>query len=152
GWYAVLQVPTYEPEEEFALRLLVENGVSVHPGFFFDFPHETFVVVSLLPPPDRFAAGIFRILRHFDCSARTGPNESASRRSDRSAVFLSIDSKLGNRRAARCRADGVVADERRITCVAVAAAQRDGTGAAVAVFGHQRDGNRSDFYPSAWYS
>jgi len=75
GWYAVLQVPTYEPEEEFALRLLVEDGVSVHPGFFFDFPHETFVVVSLLPPPDRFTDGISRIVRHFDCSARMGPNE-----------------------------------------------------------------------------
>jgi len=74
GWYAVLQVPTYEPEEEFALRLLTEDGVSVHPGFFFDFPHESFVVVSLLPPPDRFADGIFRILRHFDCNARTCPN------------------------------------------------------------------------------
>jgi hypothetical protein len=34
----------------------------VHPGFFFDFPHEAFLVVSLLPPADVFAEGIRRVL------------------------------------------------------------------------------------------
>jgi hypothetical protein len=34
----------------------------VHPGFFFDFAHEAFLVVSLLPEPDTFAEGIRRLL------------------------------------------------------------------------------------------
>lgn len=54
GWYAVLQVPATVPEEERVLRLLAEHGVLVHPGYFFDFPREAFLVVSLLPPPETF--------------------------------------------------------------------------------------------------
>jgi hypothetical protein len=37
--------------------------VLVHPGFFFDFGSEAYVVVSLLPQPDRFDEGIDRICR-----------------------------------------------------------------------------------------
>ena len=36
--------------------------IVVHPGFFFDFPHEAFLVVSLLPPPAIFAEGIRRVM------------------------------------------------------------------------------------------
>lgn len=72
GWYAVLQVPTFESEEDLVLRLLTEDNVLVHPGYFFDFSRESFLVVSLLPRPERFAAGIARILRHFDCTRSTG--------------------------------------------------------------------------------
>ena len=36
----------------------------MHPGFFFDFPHEAFVVVSLLPPEDVFADAFGRVLRY----------------------------------------------------------------------------------------
>jgi alanine-synthesizing transaminase len=67
GWYGVLQVPTFESEEDLVLRLLT-GGVLTHPGYFFDFPRESFLVVSLLPPETSFAAGIARVLRHFDCS------------------------------------------------------------------------------------
>ena len=65
GWYAVLQVPSLESEEDLVLRLLGE-GVLVHPGYFFDFPRESFLIVSLLPPEAAFADGISRVLRHFD--------------------------------------------------------------------------------------
>jgi aspartate/methionine/tyrosine aminotransferase len=68
GWYAVLQVPSLEPEDDLVVRLLTEHAVLVHPGFFFDFPREAFLVVSLLPPADVFADGIGRVLRHFDCT------------------------------------------------------------------------------------
>ena len=68
GWYAVLQVPSLEPEDDLVVRLLTEDAVLVHPGFFFDFPREAFLVVSLLPPTDVFADGIGRVLRHFDCA------------------------------------------------------------------------------------
>jgi alanine-synthesizing transaminase len=67
GWNAVVQVPSLEAEEDLVLRLLTTDGVLVHPGYFFDFPREPFIVVSLLPPEAIFAGGIARILRHFDC-------------------------------------------------------------------------------------
>ena len=67
GWYAVLQVPSLESEEELVLRLLTE-GVLTHPGYFFDFPRESYLIVSLLPPESAFADGISRVLRHFNCS------------------------------------------------------------------------------------
>ena len=70
GWYAVLQVPSLEPEEDLVLRMLAADEVLVHPGYFFDFPRESFLVVSLLPPPPTFAAGIARVLRLFDCRVR----------------------------------------------------------------------------------
>ena len=62
GWYAVLQVPATETEEERVVRLLAEDGVLVHPGYFFDFPREAYLVVSLLPPEAVFAEGLDRVL------------------------------------------------------------------------------------------
>jgi hypothetical protein len=66
GWYGVLRVPSIMSEEDLVLHLLAEDGVLVHPGYFFDFPRESFLVVSLLPPAEQFAAGISRILSRFD--------------------------------------------------------------------------------------
>jgi aspartate/methionine/tyrosine aminotransferase len=57
GWSAVVRVPRHPGEEERALRLLTRHGLRVHPGFFFDFPAEAFLVVSLLGPEDEFARG-----------------------------------------------------------------------------------------------
>src|SRR5262249_22086027 len=71
GWYAVLQVPTLESEEDLVLGLLTRDRVLTHPGYFFDFPRESFLVVSLLTPPAPFQDGIARVLRHFDCNPRT---------------------------------------------------------------------------------
>jgi aspartate/methionine/tyrosine aminotransferase len=56
GWYAVLRVGIDPPEEERCLALL-DAGVQVHPGYFFDFPSPGFLVVSLLPAQDAFAQG-----------------------------------------------------------------------------------------------
>jgi hypothetical protein len=67
GWYAIVRVPSIAPEEELAVTLLVDEGVLAHPGYFFDFPGEAFLVVSLLPPTADFAEGIGRLLRHFAC-------------------------------------------------------------------------------------
>jgi aspartate/methionine/tyrosine aminotransferase len=66
GWCAVVQVPAILPEEELTLSLLEKDGVLVHPGYFFDFPREAFLVLSLLPEPPRFAAGLQRILSRLD--------------------------------------------------------------------------------------
>jgi aspartate/methionine/tyrosine aminotransferase len=63
GWSAVVRVPATAPEEQIVLGLLAEEQVLVHPGYFFDFPHEAFLVVSLLPPPAVFAEGLARVVR-----------------------------------------------------------------------------------------
>ena len=62
GWYAVLQVPTLRTEEELVLDLLVSDGVLAHPGYFFDFPRESYLVVSLLVPEAEFSEGVERLL------------------------------------------------------------------------------------------
>jgi alanine-synthesizing transaminase len=62
GWSAVLRVPAIRSEEELVLELLERDAVLVHPGFFFDFPHEAFLIVSLLPDPTLFAEGLRRAL------------------------------------------------------------------------------------------
>jgi alanine-synthesizing transaminase len=63
GWTAVVRVPAIVPEETLALDLLREDGVLAHPGFFFDFPREAYLVVSLLPPPPEFTAAVERLCR-----------------------------------------------------------------------------------------
>ena len=65
----MLQVPSLASEEDLALELLTADGVWTHPRYFFDFPRESFLVVSLLTPEAAFADGVSRILRHFACSA-----------------------------------------------------------------------------------
>jgi aspartate/methionine/tyrosine aminotransferase len=62
GWSVVLRVPSTISEEHLILDLLEKDDVLVHPGFFFDFPHEAFVVLSLLPPPAVFDEGVRRVL------------------------------------------------------------------------------------------
>ncbi len=63
GWSAVLQVPATRSEDEWAILLLERERVIVHPGYFFDFPREAFLVVSLLPSPDVFADAVGRLRR-----------------------------------------------------------------------------------------
>ena len=62
GWYAPLRLPHTRSEEDWALTFLREDGVYVHPGHFFDFASEAYVVTSLLTPEDAFADGIARIV------------------------------------------------------------------------------------------
>jgi aspartate/methionine/tyrosine aminotransferase len=63
GWSAVLRFPATRTDEEMALTLLGEHDTLVQPGYFFDFPRGTFIVVSLLPPPACFDAGIEAMLK-----------------------------------------------------------------------------------------
>jgi hypothetical protein len=53
GWSAVMQVPASQSEEALVLRLVEDAGVIVHPGYYFDFPREAFVVVSPPSSPTR---------------------------------------------------------------------------------------------------
>jgi alanine-synthesizing transaminase len=61
GWYAILQVPRTQSEEERALTLLREHDVLVQPGFFFDFESEAFLVLSLMCEPATFTEGVHHI-------------------------------------------------------------------------------------------
>jgi len=65
GWYAVLRVPATRSDEDLAIALLDEQSVVVHPGHFYDFPGEGFLVVSLITPADVLAEGIRRLLTSF---------------------------------------------------------------------------------------
>ena len=66
GWSAVVRVAARGSEEEIALTLLDRDAVVVFPGFFFDFPREAFLVMSLLPEPPRFREGVRRVLERVD--------------------------------------------------------------------------------------
>lgn len=66
GWSAVLRVPATRSEEQLVLELAEQDGVLVHPGYFFDFPHEAFLVISLLPAPAEFDDGVRRVLSRCD--------------------------------------------------------------------------------------
>ena len=63
GWSAVVRVPATRGEETLVLELLARERVLVHPGYFFDFEHEAFLVVSLLVPEIEFADAFARALR-----------------------------------------------------------------------------------------
>jgi alanine-synthesizing transaminase len=60
GWYATVRVPGTRSEEDWALALL-DQGVLVHPGHFFDFDREAYLVLSLLTPAAPFAEGVARL-------------------------------------------------------------------------------------------
>jgi len=62
GWYAVLRVPAVRTDEDLAIELIQSKGVSVHPGYFFGFPSDGWLVVSLLTPEEEFHRGIEVIL------------------------------------------------------------------------------------------
>ncbi len=66
GWYAVLRVPALMSGEALAIRLLQEQQVIVHPGYFYGFDGDGWIVLSLLPPSAEFAEGIERLIRSFD--------------------------------------------------------------------------------------
>jgi hypothetical protein len=66
GWYAIVQVPALATEETLVLDLLEGTGVLVHPGYFFDFEREAFLVLSLLPDPEMFAAAAETLFEFMD--------------------------------------------------------------------------------------
>jgi aspartate/methionine/tyrosine aminotransferase len=65
GWYAVLRVPATRGDKDLAIELLTQKDVYVHPGHFFDFPGEGYLVVSLITDEQEFAEGIRRVLAAF---------------------------------------------------------------------------------------
>jgi alanine-synthesizing transaminase len=62
GWYAILRIPATRSDEDLALLLLETKGVYAHPGHFYDFPTDGFLVVSLITPEEDFEEGIEQLL------------------------------------------------------------------------------------------
>jgi alanine-synthesizing transaminase len=62
GWYAVLRVPVTQSDEDLAIGILRNRSVLVHPGHFYDFPSDGYLIVSLITPPQDFRAGSAKML------------------------------------------------------------------------------------------
>ena len=66
GWYAVLRLPDTWEDDAFALELLEQDRVHVHPGYLFDFGEAPYAVISLLTAPEDFREGLRRIAARLD--------------------------------------------------------------------------------------
>jgi alanine-synthesizing transaminase len=66
GWYAILRVPVTGTDEALAIDLLERCSVLVHPGHFFNFSNEGFLVLSLITSEHDFAEGLKRLRNFFD--------------------------------------------------------------------------------------
>jgi alanine-synthesizing transaminase len=62
GWYAILRVPVTQSDEDLAIEILRKLSVLVHPGHFYDFPSDGYLIVSLITPPQDFRHGVARVL------------------------------------------------------------------------------------------
>ena len=66
GWYAVLRVPITQTDEELAIDLLRRKSVLLHPGHFYDFPTDGYLVLSLITQKAEFAEALQRVLEMLD--------------------------------------------------------------------------------------
>lgn len=62
GWYATVRVPVTRTDEELVVELLQKRDVLVHPGHFFDFHTDGYLILSLMTPEPEFAEGLRRTL------------------------------------------------------------------------------------------
>lgn len=77
GWYAVLEVPRIHGDDAWIELLLERAAAIVHPGYFFEFESDGFLVVSLLPEPHLFRDAAFRALKAIadECDGPTPSRE-----------------------------------------------------------------------------
>lgn len=61
SWMAILRAPRGKSDEDWAVTLVEQDGVLVHPGYFYDFDAEGLLVVSLLAPEVIFVEAMNRI-------------------------------------------------------------------------------------------
>jgi alanine-synthesizing transaminase len=66
GWYAILRVPVTATDDDLTVALLERNSVLVHPGHFFNFLREGFLVLSLITPEQEFQEGVKRLSKYFE--------------------------------------------------------------------------------------
>lgn len=70
GWYATLRVPVTRTDEQLAVELLRQTGVLVHPGHFFDFAADGYIIVSLMTPEQTFKTGLRRLFEFLEAIAK----------------------------------------------------------------------------------
>lgn len=63
GWYVVLRAPALMSGEALAIRCMEQERVIMHPGYFYGFDGDGWIVLSLLPPAAEFAEGVKRLIR-----------------------------------------------------------------------------------------
>jgi aspartate/methionine/tyrosine aminotransferase len=61
GWYAILRIPATQSDEQLAIDILEKHHVYLHPGHFYDFPGDGYLVLSLITPEQDFVEGISRL-------------------------------------------------------------------------------------------
>jgi len=66
GWYAVLRVPVTSSDEALTIALLERCSILVHPGHFFNFPRDGFLVLSLITHEHQFREGAGRLRNFFE--------------------------------------------------------------------------------------
>ena len=66
GWYAILRAPASSDDEAVAVELLERHNVLVHPGHFFNFDRDGYLVLSLITPEADFVEGVRRLGIFFD--------------------------------------------------------------------------------------
>ena len=66
GWSAILRVPVTRSDEDLTIDLIRNCSVLVHPGHFYDFPSDGYLVVSLIADKPTFSEGIKRLLRYLN--------------------------------------------------------------------------------------
>ncbi len=66
GWVAVVEVPRVLTDENWALTLLEKDKVLVHPGYFYDFGSEGYLVLSLLVEAKTFREGVSRLVQRIE--------------------------------------------------------------------------------------
>lgn len=62
GWYAILRIPVTQSDEDLTVDLVRKVGVVAHPGHFFDFSSDGYLVLSLITPPAVFREGVKKML------------------------------------------------------------------------------------------
>jgi alanine-synthesizing transaminase len=62
GWYAIIEIVDAVSDSDRIVQLLEHEHTLVHPGYFYEFQKEGFVVVSLLTPVETFRTGICRVI------------------------------------------------------------------------------------------
>jgi alanine-synthesizing transaminase len=65
GWYAILRAPVTGTDEALAIDLLEHSSVLVHPGHYFNFSKDGFLVLSLITPELEFREGVQRLRKFF---------------------------------------------------------------------------------------
>jgi aspartate/methionine/tyrosine aminotransferase len=66
GWYAVLRVPAVQSDEDLAIRLLEDKSVLVHPGHFYEFADDGYLVISLIGSAQEFEEGVDKLIEGID--------------------------------------------------------------------------------------